>query len=177
MFYFKKIGNSVDNFLTINFIYKYKNRIMKYLKKYEQYSSVKFVVIQENVEYDNLIKKIQSVLTKDLLKGMWNKDFDNPLAGHCYAATEALYWMIGGPESDWKTYVLSHLSWPEGLDKGETHWFLRNNKGEILDPTAGQFGGQDIAYDKGKYNSMMNHPKGGSKRAREIMRRISNQTK
>lgn len=134
----------------------------------------KIGLLKENVsQYDNLIRKIQSVLTKDLLKGMWNKEFSNPLAGHCYAATEALYWMLGGTESDWKTYVLSHLSWPEGLDEGETHWFMRNSKGEILDPTAGQFEGQEIAYDKGRYNSMMNHPKGGSKRAREIMRRVS----
>lgn len=87
----------------------------------------------ENVQvYDPLIRKIQSVLTKDLLKGIWNKEFDNPLAGHCYAASEALYWMLGGPNSEWKTYVLSHLTWPEGLDVGEMHWFLRNNKGEIL---------------------------------------------
>jgi hypothetical protein len=129
--------------------------------------------IFENSKYDSLIRKIQSVLTPDLLKGMWAKEFENPLAGHCYAATEALYWMLGGPESDWKTYVLSHLSWPEGLDEGETHWFMRNSKGEILDPTAGQFEGQEIAYDKGRYNSMMNYPKGGSKRAREIMRRLS----
>ena len=125
------------------------------------------------IQYEPLVKKIQSVLTKDLLKGMWNKVFNNPLAGHCYAATEALYWMLGGTASDWKTYVLSHLSWPEGLDEGETHWFMKNSKGEVLDPTAGQFEGQDIAYDKGRYNSMMNYPKGGSKRAREIMRRVA----
>lgn len=129
--------------------------------------------IKENVNYNTTIKKIQSVLTPDLLKGMWNKEFDNPLAGHCYAATEALYWILGGPQSDYKTYVLSHLTWPEGLDEGETHWFLRNSKGEILDPTAGQFEDVEIDYNKGKYNSMMNYPKGGSKRAKEIIRRIN----
>jgi hypothetical protein len=113
------------------------------------------------------------VLTPDLLKGMWNKEFDNPLAGHCYISTEALYWILGGPESDWKPYVLSHRTFPEGLDEGETHWFLKNSKGEILDPTKEQFEDVPILYDRGISNGMMNYPKGGSKRAREIIRRIN----
>ena len=51
-----------------------------------------FKIFEQDTSY--IIKKIQSVLTPDLLKGMWKKDFDNPMAGHCYAATEALYWII-----------------------------------------------------------------------------------
>jgi hypothetical protein len=129
--------------------------------------------IFENSNQD-LIKKIQSVLTPDLLKGMWNKEFENPLAGHCYAATEALYWLLGGPDGDFKPYVLSHKTFPEGLDEGETHWFLRNDKtGEILDPTAEQFEGIEIFYDRGVSNGMMSYPSGGSKRAKEIIRRIN----
>ena len=127
----------------------------------------------ENVDYQFLIKKIQSVLTPDLLKGMWNKKFENPLEGHCYIATEALYWMLGGPASDWKPYVLSHKTFPESLGEGETHWFLKNSKGDILDPTAGQFEDEPILYDRGISNGMMSHPKGGSKRAKEIIRRIN----
>ena len=128
--------------------------------------------IFENSNQD-LIKKIQSVLTPDLLKGMWAKETTNPMAGHCYAATEALYWLLGGPESEYKPYVLSHKTFPEGLDEGETHWFLRNNVGEILDPTAEQFEDVPILYDRGTPNGMMNYPKGGSKRAKEIIRRIN----
>jgi hypothetical protein len=59
--------------------------------------------------YNFLIHKIQSVLTPDLLKGIWSKKFENPLAGHCYIATEALYWILGGPSSDFKPYVLKHI--------------------------------------------------------------------
>jgi hypothetical protein len=131
----------------------------------------KFKLFENN--YQSLISKIQSVLTPDLLKGMWNKHFDNPLEGHCYVAAEALYWILGGPDSDWKPYVLSHKTFPESLAEGETHWFLKNNKtGEILDPTKEQFGDEPILYDRGISNGMMNYPKGGSKRAKEIIRRI-----
>lgn len=128
----------------------------------------------ENTNYGVLIKKIQSVLTPDLLKGIWNKQFDNPMAGHCYAATEALFWILGGPDSDWKPYVLNHKTFPEGLDEeGKTHWFLKNNiTGEILDPTKEQFY-IPIPYNSGTSNGMMNYPKGGSKRAKEIIKRIS----
>ena len=77
---------------------------MKHLKLFENF---------DNSYYQSLIKKIQSVLTPDLLKGMWNKKFDNPLAGHCYVAAETLYWMLGGPESDWKTYVLIDIYSPQ----------------------------------------------------------------
>jgi hypothetical protein len=124
-------------------------------------------------ENNNLIVKIKSVLTPDLLKGIWKKESDNPMAGHCYIATEALYWLLGGPYSEWKPYVLSHKTWPDGLDEGETHWFLKNKNREILDPTKEQFEGCEIEYDKGTPNGMMNYPVGGSKRAKEIIRRIN----
>jgi hypothetical protein len=124
--------------------------------------------------YQELINKIQSVLTPDLLKGRWKQNFNNPLTGHCYIATEALYWILGGNNSDFKPYVLTHKVFPEGLDEGETHWFLKNNKtGEILDPTANQFENIKILYNKGISNGMMNYPKNGSKRAKEIIKRIN----
>jgi len=127
----------------------------------------------ENNYHQELIRKIQSVLSPDLLKGMWNQKFDNPLEGHCYIATEALYWLLGGPDSEFRPYVLSHKNFPESLDERETHWFLKNkNTGEILDPTSGQFEDIPILYDRGTPNGMMNYPKGGSKRAKEIIKRI-----
>jgi len=132
----------------------------------------KFKIFENNKYYESLIRKIQSALTPDLLKGMWKKDFSNPMTGHCYIATEALYWILGGPNGKYNPYVLSHKTWPEGLDGGETHWFLKNDKGDILDPTKDQFEGEEIRYDKGTPNGMMNYPSGGSKRAKEIMRRI-----
>lgn len=121
-----------------------------------------------------LINKIQSVLTPDLLKGKWAKDPKNAMAGHCYAATEALYWLLGGPNSNYMPNVLSHKTFPEGLDEGQTHWFLKHKMtNEILDPTSEQFENITIPYQNGIPNGMMNYPVGGSKRAKEIIKRIN----
>lgn len=60
---------------------------MKYLKLFEN-----------KKEYD-LIRKIQSVLTDDLLVSYWRKhksDTDHKLFGHCYAASETLFHLLGG---------------------------------------------------------------------------------
>ncbi len=134
---------------------------------------VKPNMIKENT--NTLISKIKRNLTPDLLKGMWKND--NPetsSTGHCYVATEALYWILGGPKSGYTPYVLSHKTWPHGLDKGETHWFLKHKiSGKILDVTKDQFLGIKVEYDKGIPNGMMNYPVGGSKRAKILMNRIS----
>lgn len=116
-----------------------------------------------------LIRKIQANLTPDLLNKQWRATADFRGTGHCYVATEALYWMMGGPQSGYKPHVLSNITWPEGLAKGETHWFLAKGQ-SVLDPTASQFD-RDIPYRKGRSNGMMNHPHGGSKRARKLIAR------
>jgi hypothetical protein len=141
---------------------------MNIILKYSQF-------LNEKISHEeSLIRDIKKVLTPDLLKGYWKKvGSENSMAGHCYVATETLYWLLGGPDGPYKPFVLGHNTWPEGLDEGETHWFLKNMEtGEILDPTKEQFGDINIAYDKGTPNGMMNFPKGGSKRAREVMRRL-----
>lgn len=145
------------------------------ITKFEKYKLLENYIV--NNQYQDLIKKIQSVLTPDLLKGYWKKIYDtnNPMGGHCYIATEALYWMLGGPNGKWKPYVLSYFTWPEGLDEGETHWFLKNeDTNQILDVTKEQFGDVPINYSVGTSNGMMSYPNGGSKRAREIIRRVEN---
>ena len=124
---------------------------------------------------DDLIEQIKAVLTPDLLKGMWKAPDGaaHPTAGHCYAATESLYWMLGGPNGEYTPYVLSQLTSPDLLGAGETHWFLRNKAGRILDVTVEQFEGCPINYTQGKANGMMTNPVGGSKRARTIMARVA----
>lgn len=60
------------------------------------------------------------------------RDNPNYLAGHCYVASEALYHVCGGKDSEFT---------PQVICMGEgSHWFLRNkHTGEIVDITAGQF--------------------------------------
>lgn len=130
------------------------------------------IIIKENA--NTLISKIKRNLTPDLLKGIWKNDDPKNYSGYCYVATEALWWMLGGPDSQYTPYVLGNKDWPEVLNKGETHWFLKSKVGKkIIDPTKEQFGDVVIPYEKGHPNGMMNYPVGGSKRAKILIARIS----
>lgn len=119
-----------------------------------------------------LITEIRKNLSPDLLKGNWKTKQGDSLTGHCYVATEAFYWLLG-KQMGFKPYVLGHEDCPELLQEGETHWFLMKDKDVILDITADQFNGKSIPYSKGKANGMMNHPEGGSERARVLIKKIN----
>lgn len=55
------------------------------------------------------------------------------MRGNCYAASEALYHILGGKLSKWEPKVMR-------LPSGETHWFLQHKLyGIILDPSRRQF--------------------------------------
>lgn len=87
------------------------------------------------MKYNSIINKIQSVLSDDLLNDNWKKiikkEINHPTAGHCYAASEALYHILGGKEKGFKPFVSKH--------KNKTHWWIEDKNGNILDPTAEQF--------------------------------------
>jgi GNAT superfamily N-acetyltransferase len=123
---------------------------------------------------DSVLKdEIRPVLTKDLLKPQYLKklkDDDDISCGQCYAASEAAFHMYG-KDNGFKSYVLNSKTFPEGLDEGETHWFLKNKEGEIIDPTAEQFGGITIPYDKGKGTGFLT--KNPSNAAQQIIDRIN----
>lgn len=119
------------------------------------------------------IAAVQAALSSDLLTRSWrikNEESGNPLVGHCYVAAEALFHRLGGKRRGWKSFVLTHSAWPEGLDVGETHWFLRHESGAIGDPTALQYEGQPIAYDRGIACGFLT--KNPSKRARIVLQRL-----
>ncbi|RPI85148.1 MAG: hypothetical protein EHM34_02385 [Nitrosopumilales archaeon] len=121
-----------------------------------------------------IIDEIKKNLNRGLLRGKWKNSADDNLSGHCYVATEALYWLLGAKQSTYRPYVLSHRTCPELLNAGETHWFLMNPEDHtILDPTAEQFGAMKIPYEKAVANGMMNYPEGGSRRAKQIIEKIS----
>ena len=138
---------------------------------------MKYLKLLETQSLTNIIRSIKNLLTPDLLKGTWKKNYSkdlNSLTGHCYLSTECLYWYLGGPNSNYIPYVLSNNTWDEKLNKGETHWFLKNKiTNEIIDITKEQFGNINIPYDNGKPNWMMNHPKGGSKRCKFILNKLN----
>ena len=71
---------------------------------------------------ERYIKLIQDVLSPDLLKPEYRElNIGNPMYGHCYAATEALFHLIGGLDSGWFPV--------RGKDEnGVTHWWLQNQQ-------------------------------------------------
>lgn len=115
-----------------------------------------------------LIEQIQSVLTDDLLSSDWKRyirtgDF-HPTTGHCYAASEALYHLLGGKEKGYTPQV--------GKSANGTHWWLEDKNENILDPTAEQFyyKGNKPPYETGRGNGFLT--KFPSKRAQKIIEEI-----
>ena len=117
------------------------------------------------------VKKIAGALTPDLLKPYWREQAEktgNKFCGHCYTAAEAAYHMLGGKDAGWTPHVLSNATWPEGLDPGETHWYVKHASGRVVDPTAAQFPDK-VPYEKGTPKGFLTREP--SKRARTIMER------
>ena len=79
---------------------------------------------------DELIRRVQAALSDDLRRPPWRGAAD-PLAGHCYVASEALYHLLGGARSGLRPQQVEH--------EGASHWYLRGGSGRAYDPTAGQF--------------------------------------
>jgi GNAT superfamily N-acetyltransferase len=83
---------------------------------------------------DQAMKRIQKFLRKPQAEQFLKPAFANgthPYSGHCYVASQSLYHMLGGEEAGYSAYQMEH--------EGVSHWFLRNSKGRILDPTWRQF--------------------------------------
>lgn len=110
-----------------------------------------------------LISRIQGALTPDLLKKGYGGV--HPYAGHCYAASEALYHALGGAKSSW--YPVRARD-----EKEVTHWWLENEQGDILDPTSVQYTSQGLTppYSFGKRGGFLTRLP--SKRANKILQRI-----
>ena len=83
--------------------------------------------------------------------------------GNCYAASEALYHILGGKKAGWKP-----MRFPlEGPDtKMDTHWFLKHSSGLIIDPSVRQFKSKPD-YSGGIGSGFLT--KKPSRRARQLM--------
>jgi hypothetical protein len=82
--------------------------------------------------------------------------------GHCYVASEAAYYLLGGKEEGWKPMHMTHL--------GASHWFLKHESGYILDLTYNQFKTK-LDYSKARGTGFLT--KEPSKRAKKLLIRIN----
>lgn len=109
-------------------------------------------------------KAIVASLDDSLLKPEWKKVTPrNDVTGHCYAASEAMFYLTGGSKK-WTPQV--------GKDEsGCTHWWLLSKEtGKITDPTSSQFTdfGKEPPYANGKGCGFQQQ----SDRCKEIIRRV-----
>lgn len=79
-----------------------------------------------------LARKVKRILRycDDLRKKPW-RGSKNPVAGHCYIASEALFHLMGGSASGWKPMFVRVQGMP--------HWYLQHRDGRVIDVTAEQF--------------------------------------
>lgn len=110
-----------------------------------------------------LATQVRAVLTDDLLAPAYrSRPGRKPTAGHCYAASEALYHLLGGKAAGWTPVTVRH--------EGDPHWFLRGPDGRVLDVTADQFA-TPVPYEQGTGKGFLT--KAPSKRAAEIIGRVT----
>jgi len=107
-----------------------------------------------------LIASIRSNLTPDLRKVETPAEA-NPVAGHCYVASEALYHLLGGKESG----LTPHSG---KLGQG-MHWWLEDETGAVLDPTMDQLP-EGYNYHAGRGRGFLT--KTPSKRAQTLIERV-----
>ncbi len=108
-----------------------------------------------------LVEDVRGALTPDLRKKEYQAN-PNPMAGHCYVASEAVYHTVGGKEAGWKPMSIQH--------EGGPHWFLKNDEqGLIVDPTADQFK-TPVPYDEGRGTGFLTRQP--SKRAQVVLARL-----
>ena len=105
-------------------------------------------------------------LSDDLLAPKWRQykkhhPGKHHTFGHCYVASEAAYYLLGGKAEGWTPQFV--------LVKGVPHWFLKHKSGTKLDITAAQFQVL-IPYEMARGKGFLtNKP---SKRAVELIKRI-----
>lgn len=110
---------------------------------------------------EEFIKPLIESLTNDLRKPKY-RESPNPMTGHCYVASEALYHLLGGRESGWVPHSIKH--------EGDQHWYLKNKtNGVIIDPTASRFR-TPVPYHHGRGKGFLT--KEPSKRAQQLINRI-----
>ena len=108
---------------------------------------------------ENLIQTIKEQLSPDLLKPRYRQENidGNPMFGHCYVATEALYYLIKDDEYDMYSEYKDYRPRCGKEPDGNTHWWLQNDAGDIIDPTKEQFDvqGKIPPYDNSRFASFM----------------------
>ena len=76
--------------------------------------------------------KLEECLTPDLLTPKYRKENEsNPMYGHCYHTTQAMYYLLDTDTLD----IMSAIDW-----RGDKHWWLRDREtNDDIDMTVDQY--------------------------------------
>ena len=102
-------------------------------------------MVHLNKNITSIRKTFRLKKAKELLSQYWfikNKKGKIHSIGFCYIATEALFHLIGGEKSGYFPCYYKI--------KNESHWWLQNKDGHILDPTMDQYKPKKPNYKLGK---------------------------
>ncbi len=117
-------------------------------------------------DIETLSAAIRAALTPDLIRPKYRGHDNNPMYGHCYVASEALFHMLGGWGSPYQAV--------RGKDEtGDVHWWLEHKiTGHRYDVTADQFYsiGRKPPYANGRAGPFLT--KQPSKRAQIVLERV-----
>jgi hypothetical protein len=82
---------------------------------------------------EELAAAVIASLSPELVLPQFRKLQENhPLGGHCYVASEAIYYLLGGRKSGYMPASITH--------EGVKHFYLKHREtGSTLDLTGGQF--------------------------------------
>lgn len=109
------------------------------------------------------VKLIQDNLQQGDLKPRYRGN-SNPMAGHCFVATEVFIYLMGGKDAGWKSMNVRH--------ENDSHWYAQHSDGTVVDITASQFS-TPVPYDKGIGKGMMQRVAGiPSKRSKKVLERL-----
>ncbi len=92
---------------------------------------------------DRVVAAVTDSLTPELLQPRYRKlaEGKHKTFGHCYAGSEAVWYLLDGKEGEWAPQVVRV--------QGGTHWYLKHKtNGKVLDPTAQQFP-DPVPYENG----------------------------
>lgn len=107
-----------------------------------------------------VIANLTPDLVKDEFKFLQRKSL---LGGHCYVASEAMYYLLGARNSEYMPASIVH--------EGVKHYYLKHRvTGAALDLTAAQFA-TPVPYEKGR--GMAYRQSKASKRAAIVIERVN----
>lgn len=115
----------------------------------------------ERAQIGALMTAVQGALTDELRIRRW-QGHPNPVAGHCYTASEALF-HLGARALGFRPFNVQH--------EHTSHWCLVNDAGTVVDPTVAQFVTMPD-YSKGRRRGFQTGYERPSKRAQAIIDRV-----